>query len=168
MKEPVAYEDAVDLLDADHKAVKKMFIDYNALCEDCAPTDQKGLLAERICQALTVHAQIEEEIFYPEVRKALGDNALMDEALDEHADAKQSIAKIQAMQPTDAAFDATVKQLGMLIDQHVLEERGEIFLRARLSELDLRGLTLPLLKRKQQLTSKIVTAPALVPAKEAS
>ena len=166
MKEPVAYEDAVDMLDADHKAVKKMFIDYGALCEDCAPTHQKGALAERICQALTVHAQLEEEIFYPEVRKALGDDALMDEALDEHADAKQTIARIQAMQATDAAYDATVKELGALIDQHVLEEREQIFLRARLAALDLRGLTLQLVKRKQQLISKADTASALAHAKE--
>ena len=172
MKTLVAYEDAVDLLDADHNAVKKMFMDYGVLCQDSAPADQKGAVAERICQALTVHAQIEEEIFYPEVRKALNDNALMDEALDEHKQAKQMIARIRAMAATDAAYDATVKQLGALIDQHVMEERAEIFLRARRAALDLRGLTLQLLKRKQQLTKKAVTAPspasARVPAKETS
>ena len=164
MKTLVAYEDAVDLLDADHKAVKKMFIDYGVLCEDSAPADEKGALAERICQALTVHAQIEEEIFYPEVREALGDNALMDEAIDEHEQAKQTIGQIQAMAATDAAYDATVKQLGALIDQHVMEERGQIFLRARLAALDLRGLTLRLLKRKQQLTKKAVTALSPAPS----
>ncbi len=166
MKEPVAYQDAVDLLDADHNAVKKMFIDYGALCEDHAPPDQKGALAERICQALIVHSQLEEEIFYPAVRKALGDDALMDEALHEHADAKQIIAQIQAMQASDTAYDETVKKLGALIDQHVLEEREQIFLRARLAKLDLRGLTLQLLKRKQQLISKAETAPAPAHAKE--
>ena len=168
MKTPVAYEDAVDLLDADHNAVKKMFMDYGVLCEDSAPADQKGALAERICQALTVHAQIEEEIFYPEVRKALNDNALMDEALDEHKQAKQTIVRIRAMAATDAAYDATVKQLGALIDQHVMEERAEIFLRARQAALDLRGLTLRLLKRKQQLTKKAVTAPSTAPSPAAA
>ena len=168
MKTLVAYEDAVDLLDADHKAVKSMFIGYGVLCEDSAPADQKGALAERICQALTVHSQIEEEIFYPEVRKALGDNALMDEALDEHKQAKQTIARIRTMKATDAAYDATVKQLGALIDQHVAEERGQIFLRARFAALDLRGLTLRLLKRKQQLTKKAVAAPSFAPAPAAA
>ena len=163
MKTLVAYEDAVDLLDADHKAVKNMFIGYGVLCEHSAPADQKGALAERICQALTVHAQIEEEIFYPEVREALGDNALMDEALDEHKQAKQTIARIRAMAATDAAYDATVKQLGALIDLHVAEEREQIFLRARFAALDLRGLTLRLLKRKQQLTKKAVIAPSFAP-----
>lgn len=159
MKEPVAYADAVDLLDADHKAVKKMFIDYGALCEDSAPTDLKSALAERICQALTIHAQIEEEIFYPAVRKALGEAALMDEALHEHAQAKETIARIQAMKATDATYDATVVQLGALVDQHVLEEREKIFLNARWAALDLRGLTLELLKRKQQLSRKPATGP---------
>ena len=67
MKEKVPYEDAVDLLDADHKAVKKMFIDYTALCEDQALADDRRVLALKIGAALTVHAQIEGEIFYPAV-----------------------------------------------------------------------------------------------------
>ena len=151
MKEPVAFDDAVDLLDADHKAVKKMFIDYGALCEAAATAAAKQALAQRICQALAVHARLEEELFYPAVLKAIGDDALMDEALQEHAAAKEVIARIESMKPTDAAYDATVQQLGKLIDQHVLEEREQIFLKARNAALDLRGLTLPLLKRQQQL-----------------
>lgn len=158
MKERVAYDDAVDLLDADHKAVKKMFIDYAALCEDDAPAPAKRMLAQRICQALAVHAQIEEEVFYPQVRKAIGEDALMDEALQEHAQAKEAIARIEAMKATDPGRDAAVKQLGMLIDQHVLEEREQIFLKARLAALDLRAMTLALLKRRQQLKTKVRAA----------
>ena len=154
MKQPVAYEDAVDLLDADHIAVKKMFIDYGALCEDGAAPDHKRALAERICQALIVHAQLEEELFYPEVRKVIGADGLMDEALDEHAQAKSVIARIRAMKATDAAYDAAVTELGALIDRHVLEEREQMFLKARQAPLDLRGLALPLLKRKRKLTQK--------------
>lgn len=160
MKNPVAYEDAVDLLDADHKAVKKMFIDYGALCEDAAPADQKRALAQRICQALTVHAQLEEEIFYPEVRKAIHDDAEMDEALAEHAEAKEIIARIKSMKATDASYGATVKKLGKVIDQHVLEEREQIFLEARLAALDLRAMVFPLLKRQQELTVKTTAAQA--------
>lgn len=104
MKERVAYEDAVDLLDADHKAVKKMFIDHAALCAGGAPDAERHRLAQRIAQALGVHAQIEEEIFYPEVRKALGDDALIDEALQEHAEAKALAARIEGMKPADAGL----------------------------------------------------------------
>ena len=96
MPPPIPYENAIDLLDADHKAVKQLFIQYDALCEDGAPAEDKQQLAEKICQEITIHAQIEEEIFYPEVRKAIGDDALMDEAEQEHAEAKEAIATIQA------------------------------------------------------------------------
>jgi hemerythrin superfamily protein len=165
MKQPVAFDDAVDLLDADHKAVKKMFIDYSALCEDGASAGDKQALARRICQALAVHAQIEEEIFYPAVREAIGDDVLMDEALEEHAEAKATIARIEAMKAGDASRDDTVAQLGKLIDQHVLEEREQVFLQARNAALDLRAMTLPLLKRQQQLKKKQAAA---APVKEAA
>lgn len=151
MTQAVTYEDAVDLLDADHKAVKKLFMDFNALCEDGAPASQKQQLAEKICRELTVHAQIEEEIFYPRVREAIGDELLMDEALQEHAEAKEKIAQIQGMGAGDKTYDETVNELGKLIDGHVLEEREEIFLRARNAALDLRGMALELFARKQQL-----------------
>ena len=151
MPETVAYEDAVDLLDADHKAVKKLFIEFNALCEDDAPDEQKQKIARRICQELTVHAQIEEEIFYPKVREAIGDGALMDEALEEHAAAKETIAQIQAMGAGDMGYDAMVRKLGKLIDSHVLEEREQIFLKAKYSALDLRGMVPALFARKKQL-----------------
>jgi len=79
----------------------------------------------------------------------------MEEALEEHAEAKSTIAQIQAMKPTNAEYDGTVKKLAKLIDQHVLEERERIFLQAQYASLDLRGLALPLLKRKQQLVKKV-------------
>ena len=158
MKERIPYDDAVDLLEADHKAVKKMFMDYAALCEDGAPAPAKRMLAQRICQDLAVHAQIEEEIFYPQVRQVIGENALMDDALQQHAEAKEVIARIEAMKETDSGQDAAVKQLGVLIDGHVLEEREQIFLQARAAALDLRTMTLPLLKRQQQLKTKVRAA----------
>ena len=160
MKQPVAYEDAVNLLDADHKAVKQMFMAYSSLCEDDAPASQKLALARRICKALTVHAQLEEEIFYPPVRTALHENTLMDDALAEHAEAKHLIARIEAMKPTSPAYDTTVKQLGKLIDAHVLKEREQIFLKASRAALDLRGMTFPLMKRQKQLTKQVDDASA--------
>jgi hemerythrin superfamily protein len=156
---PTAFEDAVDLLDTDHKAVKKMFIDFNALSDAQAPAEARFALAGKICEALTVHAQIEEEIFYPAVREAVGDE-LMDEALEEHAQAKAMIAQIQAMDEADEALDDTVKALGKAIDHHVLEEREQIFLKARLAPMDLKSLAQPLADRKAELTGKKPAAPA--------
>lgn len=150
MDKLIPYENAVDLLDADHKAVKAMFIEYDALCEDEAPAAAKQTLASRICQALTVHAQIEEEIFYPRVRKAIGQE-LIDEALDDHTQAKQLIAEIQTMKAGSGEYDALVQQLAKLIDEHVAEERGEIFLKAAQAPIDLRGLAAELLERKKAL-----------------
>ena len=160
MNQPVAYEDAVNLLDADHKAVKQMFTTYGALCEDGAPASHKLALAHKICQALNVHAQIEEEIFYPPVRIALHDETLMDEALAEHAQAKDLIAKIEAMKPTSPSYDPTIKELGKLIDGHVLKEREQIFLKASRAAMDLRGMTFPLMNRQKQLTKKVSDAVA--------
>ena len=151
MKEKLPYEDAVDLLDSDHKAIKKMFIDYTALCENQTLADDRRVLALKICAALTLHAQIEEEIFYPAVQGAIGDDALMQEALQEHAQAKAIITQIKKMDADDMAYDDTVKKLGKLIDAHVLEEREQIFLKAQLSALDLRGLAMPLYARKKQI-----------------
>ncbi len=153
MTQAVAYEDAVDLLDADHKAVKALFIKYNALCDDGAPAGDKQPVAQKICNELTVHAQIEEEIFYPQVREAVGEE-LLDEALQEHAEAKQAIAEIEGMSADDEGYDDKVKELGKMIDEHVLEEREQIFLLARLSPLDLRGMAVDLFNRKKQLAAK--------------
>ena len=90
-------KDACDLLDADHKAVKKMFKEYEELTESKArgASQKKKELAQQICQELTVHAQIEEEIFYPAVREAIKEKDLMDEADVEHQTAKDLIAQIQ-------------------------------------------------------------------------
>ena len=164
MSDPVPFENAIDLLDADHKGVKQMFIDYSALSEDGAPADARRALAEKICRALTVHAQIEEEIFYPAVREATGDDPLLDEALGEHAQAKELIAAIQGMKATSDNYDATVKKLADAIDEHVLEEREHIFMEAQQAPLDLRGLAVPLYERKKQLTA--ATEKRTRPAKE--
>ena len=151
MSATLSYEDAVDLLDADHKLVQKMFIDYLALAEDGAPAEARRALALKICQDLTVHTQVEEEIFYPRVREAIGNDGLMDEALLEHAEAKKMIARILGMTPKDEGYDDTVKQLFTAVMDHVLEERERIFLEARYSTADLRGMVPELYARKKEL-----------------
>lgn len=161
MTATLSYEDAVDLLDADHKLVQKLFLDYQGLCEDDGPSEARRQLALKICQDLSVHAQIEEEIFYPRVRAAIGDDALMEEALREHAQAKKAIARIQDMTPSDAGYDDTVKKLGESVMDHVMEEREQIFLKARYSTADLRGMVPELYARKKELqTGEPAPAPA--------
>ena len=151
MTDSVPFDNAVDLLDADHKLVKNMFIEYDALCEDEAPAAAR--------QALTIHARIEEEIFYPAVRKALDDEELIDDALAEHADAKALIAQILDMDPASADYDARVKELAKAIDEHVLEEREDIFVQAQVAPLDLRALAVPLYLRKKELQAAAEAPP---------
>jgi hypothetical protein len=147
MSHTLAYKDAVDLLDADHKLVQKLFLDYQAMSSDGAPPEAKQALAQ--------------EIFYPAVRAAIEDDPLMDEALLEHAQAKELIARIQGMSPGDAAIDDTVQELFTAIMDHVMEEREQIFLKARYSTADLRGMVPALYARKKELqTGESAPAPA--------
>jgi hemerythrin superfamily protein len=154
-------KDACDLLDADHKAVKKMFKEY----EEMAGSKARGIaqkkmeLAQQICQELTVHAQIEEEIFYPAVREAIKEKDLVAEANVEHQSAKELIAQIRGMTEPDEMFDAKVKVLGEYIDHHVKEERGEMFPKARAArKLDLVAMRDELEARKEELMSEMTAS----------
>ena len=143
--------DAIKLLKTDHKEVDTYFKQYETLEDE----SEKQALALKICIALIVHAQIEEEIFYPAAREALNDDDLLDEAEVEHASAKQLIAEIQAMQVGDRLFDAKVTVLGEYIKHHVEEEETEMFPEARESGLDLKALGLQMAERKMQLMAEM-------------
>jgi len=142
--------DAIKLLKDDHKQVKTWFKHYESLEDD----GEKQALAQRICLALTVHARIEEEIFYPAAREAIDDDDLLDEAEVEHASAKQLIAEIQAMSASDRLFDAKVTVLGEYIAHHVEEEETEMFPEARSSDMDLKAIGAQLEARKAELMAK--------------
>ncbi|MEO6091450.1 MAG: hemerythrin domain-containing protein [Novosphingobium sp.] len=139
--------DAIKLLKDDHKEVKTFFKQYEALKDDA----EKQHLANRITQALIVHTQIEEEIFYPAVREAIDDDDMLDEATVEHATAKQLIAEIQSMKAGDPLFDAKVTVLGEYVNHHVEEEETEMFPETRDSELDLKALGAQMAARKTEL-----------------
>ena len=98
-----------------------------------------------------MHTQIEEEIFYPQLRSAIDDDSLLDEAEVEHSTAKDLIAQISGMDPEDDKYDAKVIVLGEYIDHHVNEEREEIFVKARKSKLDLVAIAGELGTRKAEL-----------------
>jgi hemerythrin superfamily protein len=153
-----ASKDACDLLDADHKAVKKLFKEYEEMTESRGrgTAQKKKELAQQICQELTVHAQVEEELFYPAVREAIKEKDLIAEAAVEHQAAKELIAQIQGMGEPDEMFDAKVKVLGEYIDHHIKEERGEIFAKARSArKLDLVAMREEIETRKEELMSEM-------------
>ncbi|MES2319147.1 MAG: hemerythrin domain-containing protein [Pseudomonadota bacterium] len=143
--------DAIELLIEDHENVKAMFEQYEALGDRAHVSKKK--LATQICTELTKHATAEEEIFYPAVRAAGKDKEdLVDEAVVEHASAKDLIAQILEMAPTEDLFDAKVKVLSELIEHHVEEEEGDMFPKARKAGLDLATLGEQIAERKAQIT----------------
>ena len=143
--------DAISMLRADHEKVTEMFERY----EDLRTANQKAKLAREICKELSVHARLEEEIFYPAVREAIDDEPLMDEAEVEHQSAKDLIAQIQEGSPGDELFDARVKVLGEYIKHHVKEEQNEMFAQVRKAEVDLKDLAEQMLARKEELMAEM-------------
>ena len=148
-------QDAIALLEADHRQVEGWFDDYQALDAD----DAKKALADKICLALKVHTQIEEELFYPPAREATGDTDLLDEAVVEHAGAKTLIAEIEAMRPGQPLYDAKVKVLGEQVRHHVEEEETELFPEVRETKIDLDALGAKLAARKAELMALLAPVP---------
>ena len=140
-------KEATALLRADHKLVSDLFAEYEAT----RVTSKKVQLVARICQELTVHAQVEEEIFYPAVKAALKDKELVPEATVEHATLKDLIAQIENVQPDGEMFDAKVKVLSEYVKHHVKEEHNEMFPKARATDLDMAELGAQLAARKEEL-----------------
>jgi hemerythrin-like domain-containing protein len=102
---------------------------------------------------LTVHATIEEEIFYPAARDAVDEEPLLNEAEVEHQSAKDLIAQILASDSSDALYDAQVKVLGEYVNHHVAEEEGELFPKLREAVLDLEQLGAEMSARQEELLS---------------
>jgi hemerythrin superfamily protein len=145
-----AEQDAIAMLMADHKKVKKLFGKFDELKDD-GGDDDKSVLVKLICTELKVHTTLEEEIFYPAVRAAIRDADLMDEALVEHAGAKELIAQLEEADPEDDLYDAKVTVLGQQINHHVKEEEGDMFPKAQKAKVDTAALGAQMIKRKAAL-----------------
>jgi hemerythrin superfamily protein len=141
--------DAIALLKADHRQVEEWFAQF----DKTNSKSKKLKLATNICDALTVHTTLEEEIFYPAFISATGDKDIHHEALVEHAGAKKLIAEIQDTSPEDDYFDAKITVLSEMIKHHVKEEEqpGGMFAEARKSGMDLASLGEQMRARKKEL-----------------
>jgi hypothetical protein len=148
-------QDAFALLTADHRAVKTLFKQFETLDKADETEVQKSTLVEKVCNELRIHAQLEEEIFYPAVRAEIDDDEVMDEADVEHTSAKDLIAQLEQMAPGDDHYDAKVTVLGEYIDHHVKEEEGEMFPKARKADIDGIALGEQLLARKSELKAEL-------------
>ncbi len=148
-----APRDAIALLKQDHRTVSALFEEFEK-----AEEEEQSAIAQRVCQLLTVHATIEEELLYPAAKQAFEDEEsedLVNEAEVEHGSAKELIAKIEGMTSDDEHFKATVKVLGEYIKHHVKEEEGELFPELKKTELDLKELGGRLADRKFALMEQM-------------
>ncbi len=144
---PQKTKEAIALLRADHKLVNDLFEEY----EKTRSVAKKKSLVKQICTELTIHAQIEEEIFYPAAKKALRDKELIPEATVEHATLKDLIAQVEGVEPDGEMYDAKIKVLSEYVKHHVKEEQNEIFPKVKASNLDLVELGAQLTERKEEL-----------------
>jgi hypothetical protein len=145
-------QDAIALLKADHRAVEELFARF----EKASGDGRKQTLAEEICLELSVHAQIEEEIFYPACEGKV-DEDLLKESYVEHDGAKVLIAEIMNGGPSDEYYDAKVTVLQEEIEHHVEEEEKRmegLFAQARKAGLDMDALGQELAARKTELTEQ--------------
>jgi len=147
-------KDAVALLKADHRKAEELF----AAFENAKTSRQKASLAREICVELSVHAQIEEEIFYPACSGEVEDQSLVEEAYVEHDGAKVLIAEIHAAEAGAEFYDAKVKVLSEMIKHHVKEEERRVdglFAQAKAAGLDVDALGERLAARKEELMAEV-------------
>jgi hypothetical protein len=123
-------QDAIALLEADHHRVEGLVRDFKSAGGDAAA---KLHLAQMICMELTLHAMVEEEIFYPAFASATGDKQMVEHALKEHQEVKELIARVQTAENLDGAVEALWRH----VEHHVEEERREMFAKARSCGMEL-------------------------------
>lgn len=152
--------DAIALLTADHQKMGRLFEQFEELRSQ---QDLKSELVEEICFELTLHAMVEEELFYPAVRAAIDDDELMDEAEAEHAGIKDLIKQLEEMEPGDTRLDATVTVLAERVERHVAEEENNMFIKLRQVQLDIKALGRQIKERKDEIESDFDAAPAPAP-----
>jgi hemerythrin superfamily protein len=142
--------DAITLLTQDHRDVEKLFKEF----EKAKKNEDDGAKAEvvkRVCIALTAHAEIEEEIFYPAVRRETDEEDMMDEAEVEHGSIKELVASLEEMEPSDDLYDAKMTVLAEYVKHHVKEEEGEMFPKVKKRKLDLSTLGTEMMERKREV-----------------
>ena len=145
-------QDGLQLLASDHRKVEDLFARF----EKASGTSTKEKIVREICTELKIHSQIEEEIYYPEIRGKVEED-LLDEAYVEHDSAKLLINELDAAEPNEEFYDAKVKVLKELIEHHVEEEekqRDNLFQQTRAADVDLEALGEQLAARKAELMAQ--------------
>jgi len=119
--------DALDLLKQDHQAVKSLFDQI----DDAEDTKQRKKLFDQIDTELNIHAHIEETVFYPEMQKIDELKEMVEEALEEHQEVKTLLEEMEALDPENEQFSASLEELMENVEHHVAEEEDEMFPKVR-------------------------------------
>jgi hypothetical protein len=136
----------IDLLKQDHEYVKKAYRRFEKMDHKNRPAVRA--LVTDVCAALETHVRLEEELFYPAVRKVLRDDDLMHEAEIAHEFAKMLIRRLKRMRAANAAYLPTFTVLCEYIIHHAKEEESEIFAKAQRRKLDVHALGRKAMARK--------------------
>lgn len=142
---------AIMMLVDDHRMVQKLFKQFEKT-EDEGEQEQ---LATEICNELSVHADLEEQVFYPAARGALEEADVVEEAEVEHHVARDLIERIRQANPRDGEYCAMVTVLGEYVNHHIQEEEKELFPQVKKSELDLESLAEDMQQRKHELREQM-------------
>ncbi len=139
---------ATQMIRQDHKKVEGLFKKF----QQTKGAQAKRRLAENAMAELEVHAALEEEIFYPAVKKEVDDGSMVQEAIEEHQTVKQLISELKGMDDeADEEFESQFSQLVENVQHHVEEEENEMLPKAEESSLDLNSLGQQMSQRKQEL-----------------
>jgi hypothetical protein len=145
-------KDAINLLKADHRKVEGLFARYEEAKED---DRRKQAICQQIIMELKVHMQIEEEVFYPQSRDYVAEEDTVNEAIVEHQAAKDLMAQLEGMSPSDEMYDAKVKVLQEQIEHHVEEEETEYFPETKKNKMPTKEVGEQLMARKQELMGQM-------------
>jgi hemerythrin superfamily protein len=141
---------AIQLIRRDHKKVEGLFDKF----ERAKTTNAKARVCEQAIQELEIHAKLEEEIFYPAVRKHVGEEELLEEAKQEHEQAKEIMRELKKMSPEDGQFEEKFSELVEGVKHHAEEEEGEMLPKVEDSDMDLTDIGEQMTERREELTQQ--------------
>lgn len=153
-----ARDEIIDQLKEDHRRVKKAFREFEKM--DRQDEAACEALVSKTISELEIHAELEEDLFYPAIRSALSDEGLIDEAEVEHMTFHVLIDQLKNMDPQDDRYSATFTVLGEYIKHHVKEEEGEIFVGLNRARLNWRNLRDDMQQLRQQRMAEHGLGPA--------
>ena len=149
--------DTVDLLTSDHDTIGRMFDAFKLLGEQAACDSERSAMLAHICLAISIHVQVESELFFPAVRSATGDHALMDRAEAAQLVMKDLVAELMAIDPQSPHHDGKVTELSVAMARHAEQQEGDIFPKARAAGLDQVTLKTQMEERQRQLRTEQAT-----------